>query len=709
MICVNGSIEYPEGSGKCVPIVNTYNLNKPKFQGGCSAGDPNPSFGNPIYPLTGVKKEFVDTGVALGGVKLALIYDTTPKMAANQADTRMGLSALPAFGALWASSLHRTLSVLNTPSHPKSALLARGDGKVLNFTGDDSGGFAPNADGTTLSQIEDGYRVSDPASGDQERYNSFGALVRLSRGNGMVLDFAYNGAHHGAQLTQVTASDGRSVKFAYTQFGNTSLVTEITDPGGGSIKPGYDAKLNLVSLTWQDGETAKYLYEKTALPWALTGKIDENGSRFATFAYDAAGRAVSSEHAGGVEKYSLSYDTDSEPQMEVADNFDEYNNILYRTHSWQLPGGTTVTGPNGQSSSLEATSVGGASALTSQSQPAGSGCAASTSAMAYSSYGNIIRKDDFNGTRSCFSHHRNVPVVAVEGLEKTASCSTVLAANAALPAGSRKTSTTLHPTLSIPVKSAQPLSITTSVYNGQPDPFNGNAVATCAPSTAVKTAVCKQVVQATTDVDGSQGLAAPLDTAVADQTTSWTYDARGRVLTHTDARGHVTNYAYYTDTSLTGVAPGQEGHTRGDLASITNALGQVTEFTLYDAAGRLKQSIDPKGMLTELSYAPRGWLLGVKTTTAGGLVRATSYEYDAVGQLLKTIQPDGTELGQAYDAAHRLVKLTDARGNSVNYTLDNMGNRVVEQLKNAAGAVQRSIGRSFDALNRLEQVQGAAQ
>jgi YD repeat-containing protein len=692
--CVNGSIEYPEGSGKCVPIVNTYNLNKPKLQG-CGVG-------NPIYPLTGVKKEFVDTGVALGGLKLALIYDTTAKMAAAQADTRMGLSALPSFGELWTSSFHRTLSVLNTPGYPKSALLARGDGKVLNFSGDGTGVFTTNADGTTLSEITGGYRVTDPASGDQEQYNSFGALVRLSRGSGVVLDFAYNGAYHGANLIEVKASDGRSVKFAYTN----NLITEITDPGGHLIKPVYDAKLNLVSLTWQDGKKAQYLYGNTNFAWALTGKTDENGSRFATFAYDSAGRAISSEHAGGVEKHSLSYDIGSNPKMKVTDNLE--GGVLYRTHSWALPGGTTVTLPNGELSSLGAASIGGASALTSQSQPAGSGCVASTSAAAYDSEGNITSQDDFNGTRSCFAYSRNVPIVTVEGLEKTASCPTVLTANAVLPAGSRKTSTTLHPTLSIPVKTAQPLSITTNIYNGRPDPFNGNAALSCAPS-AVKTVVCKQVVQATTDANGAQGVAAPLDPAVAAQTTSWTYDAMGRVLTSKDARGNTTKYAYYAETALSGTVPNAVGYTQGDLKSITNAANQVTQFTQYDAAGRLTKSIDPKGMVTELSYAPRGWLLSAKTTTSEGLVRTTRYEYDAVGQLLKTTQPDGTTLGQAYDAAHRLVKVTDARGNSVNYTLDKMGNRVVEQLKNSAGTLQRSIGRRFDALNRLEQVQGAAQ
>ena len=37
---------------------------------------------------------------------------------------------------------------------------------------------------------------------------------------------------------------------------------------------------------------------------------DENGARFATYTYDAQGRAVVTEHAGGVERYVLGYSSD---------------------------------------------------------------------------------------------------------------------------------------------------------------------------------------------------------------------------------------------------------------------------------------------------------------------------------------------------------------------------------------------------------------
>ena len=39
----------------------------------------------------------------------------------------------------------------------------------------------------------------------------------------------------------------------------------------------------------------------------MTGIIDENGNRYATWSYDANLRAVSSEHAGGANATTLSF------------------------------------------------------------------------------------------------------------------------------------------------------------------------------------------------------------------------------------------------------------------------------------------------------------------------------------------------------------------------------------------------------------------
>ena len=119
--------------------------------------------------------------------------------------------------------------------------------------------------------------------------------------------------------------------------------------------------------------------------------------------------------------------------------------------------------------------------------------------------------------------------------------------------------------------------------------------------------------------------------------------------------------------------------------------------------------MDAKGITTDTSYTPRGWVSSTSVTPPGGPARTTSYSYDAAGQLKVVTQPDGGTVTYSYDPAHRLIGIKDAKGNVVAYTLDNAGNRTAEQIKDPSGVLQRSISRSFDALNRLQQVSGAVQ
>jgi YD repeat-containing protein len=155
--------------------------------------------------------------------------------------------------------------------------------------------------------------------------------------------------------------------------------------------------------------------------------------------------------------------------------------------------------------------------------------------------------------------------------------------------------------------------------------------------------------------------------------------------------------------------PSSTGHTVGDLKSITNPAGMVTTFDLYDPVGRILQTTDPKGVVTQITYTPRGWVNTVTTTAPGLPARVSTYTYDAAGEVTGVTTPDGASVSFSYDAAHRLIGATDAKGNAVAYTLDNAGNRIAEQIKDPTGVLQRSITRSFDALNRLQQVTGAVQ
>ena len=92
-----------------------------------------------------------------------------------------------------------------------------------------------------------------------------------------------------------------------------------------------------------------------------------------------------------------------------------------------------------------------------------------------------------------------------------------------------------HPTLDIKTATAEPGKLTWFVYNGQPDPFNSNIPARCAPPAAVLAdgspiaVVCKKVEQATNDANGSLGFSATLQDAVPIRTWTWSYNANGQV------------------------------------------------------------------------------------------------------------------------------------------------------------------------------------
>src|SRR6202000_288661 len=59
-----------------------------------------------------------------------------------------------------------------------------------------------------------------------------------------------------------------------------------------------------------DNPVVTYLYEDTSTvnAFALTGIVDENGHRYATWAYDTAGRAVSEQMGSGAGLITIAYD-----------------------------------------------------------------------------------------------------------------------------------------------------------------------------------------------------------------------------------------------------------------------------------------------------------------------------------------------------------------------------------------------------------------
>jgi YD repeat-containing protein len=267
-----------------------------------------------------------------------------------------------------------------------------------------------------------------------------------------------------------------------------------------------------------------------------------------------------------------------------------------------------------------------------------------------------------------------------------------------LPATTRKFSRQWHPDWRFETRRAEPGRIVTRIYNGQPDPFNGQAPARCAPADALLpdgkpiAVLCKQVVQSSSDGDGHLGFNAA-SSSEPDRVTHWTYNALGQVLTATEQElgGETTTaYVYYADSTA--------DHTQGDLQRITTAAGDVTQFTAYNRHGQVLQRIAPDGSVTNNVYDAMQRLL--QTTVDGEEMR---FSYDAVGQLTRISDDDGGWVGYAYDDAHRRTAAFNHLGHRIDYRLDAAGHLIGQTVNDPDGTLTRQLARGIDLLGRVQQ------
>lgn len=184
--------------------------------------------------------------------------------------------------------------------------------------------------------------------------------------------------------------------------------------------------------------------------------------------------------------------------------------------------------------------------------------------------------------------------------------------------------------------------------------------------------------------------------AFADQSTTYTYNSAGQVLTEDGPRTDVIDITTHTYNTL------------GSLATTTNALAQVTAYNSYDANGNLLSMTDPNGVVTEFTYHDRGWILSsrIKHPTNSALDSVTNYAYDAVGQMTSTTLPNGVQILFEYDDARRLTAVKNALNERIEYTLDAAGNRTQQVIKNTAGTITYSVNSTFDELSRVINIIG---
>ncbi|WP_431112463.1 RHS repeat-associated core domain-containing protein [Variovorax paradoxus] len=551
--------------------------------------------GNPILPAT-AEKYRSETDWSDSGPR-ALSFTRTYRSRWGSDPTRTGNS----LGQVWSHNFGTKL-VATPASAPLGVAITTGEGYVRTFERTVGGinWLAGNSADTLTQSSAAGWTYHRSDDNSTFNFDASGKLQSEVDRNGWTIAYTYNGLD---QLVSVTNGFGRTLSLAYNSAGQ---LTAITTPDARVINYAYDGSGRLSSVTYPDSKVRSFVYETASFPQGLTGILDEAGVRWGTFAYDSTGRAISSQLAGSVDSYQVSY-----PSSDSA----------------------TVVDPLGTSRNYSYVTTIGKLAVTGGSLPSGEGTSDAASRI-QDANGLITSETDFNGvvTTTTWDLARRLPTTVVRA-SGTPEAQTVV--------------TQWHPTFSLPALVTESGRTTAYSYDTL-----GNALSKAITDTVTNKA----------------------------QLWQWTYNAQQLVATATEPNGAVTSYTY---------------DPRGNVLASTNALGHVTSHT-YDNANRVASSTAPNGLVTTYTYDPRDRLL---TQTVGG--QTTTLTYKPYGKVETVSLPTGLVLTYSYDAAHRLIGWGNNRGESGSYTLDGMGNRTAEQIKDSAGSVAWNAVRTINNINRL--------
>jgi YD repeat-containing protein len=254
-------------------------------------------------------------------------------------------------------------------------------------------------------------------------------LQRLQRRDQPGLGRTANG-----NLTSVVDSYGRTLTFTYAN----GVMQTMTDPDGRVYTYSYTTGLavnnpnQLSQVTYPDDTTVQYLYEDARFPYALTGIIDENGNRFASWTYDSARRAISSQHAGGADATTISY------------NLTVFMGI-------QLGGTVTVTNPLGKVVVHNITPNQGMLKPSGVNELASANTPAASTSITYDGNGYVASEQDKNSNITVYQNDFRGLV-----LSRTETGGTPQ---------QRVTTITWHPTFHLPTQIVEPGRTTTFTYD----------------------------------------------------------------------------------------------------------------------------------------------------------------------------------------------------------------------------------------------------
>ncbi|POR46473.1 DUF6531 domain-containing protein, partial [Bosea psychrotolerans] len=495
-------------------------------------------------------------------------------------------------------------------------------------------------------------------------YDGNGVNTGVTDNRGRAMSFVYDGQAH---LSEVKVNGVTVVKYEYLARTDTAVLAPYYPAGVPDDVAKGTAVLEKVIFPQQNNETITYHYEDTNNKFALTGVTDERGIRYATWGYDAQGRATSSVHAGGVDQYSFSYGS----------------------------GTTTVTNPFGKQEVITyATTSQGNKLVSSLAGQPSTNCPLSNTTRSYDANDFMASVTDAEGRVTTYVNDTiGQPTSITRGSGTTSAATSTITWNA---------------TWRVPSQVVDPGLTTDYVWNTSGQLTSRTLTDTTTQTVPYATGGQTRVWAYTY---GTAGLLASVDGPLAGtgDTVSYTYDAQGFVQTVTNELGQVTTVDTVNDrgqptlvTDANGVKTALSYDGRGRLLTVTadstgsaavttmtyDGVGQITKITQADGSWQSFSYDDARRLTTvtnnigETTNYVRDAMGGATSITRKKADASTSFartqSFDELGRLLRAIGAGSSTWQFGYDRTDNLVAVTDPRSNLYNYGFDAL-NRLISE------------------------------
>ena len=197
------------------------------------------------------------------------------------------------------------------------------DGHSSLFTLNNGVATAEPSELGSMNQVNGQWVYTSPAN-EQFAFDASGRLVTWRQANGLAQTLTYaTSVKGGVVVITTTVTDSRGHVLTYITSLSNSLLAQLsagdltvaytwtTTTDSATTSPHTIYQLTQVAAT-RAGYTGTrtYIYGDTRNPSWLTSLTDERGIAYASWAYDAQGRATSSQHAGGADVTTVTYNSD---------------------------------------------------------------------------------------------------------------------------------------------------------------------------------------------------------------------------------------------------------------------------------------------------------------------------------------------------------------------------------------------------------------